>query len=57
MYLFLRRIDVKVEWEEALTHREAQQVKHRDYTLKKEILERFSTKRGLALWCKGKQEL
>jgi hypothetical protein len=50
-------MDVKVEWEEALTHREAQQVKHRDWTLKKAILERFFAKRGLALWCKGNQAL
>jgi hypothetical protein len=49
--------DVKVEKEEALTHSEAQQVRHRDWTLDQEILERFLAERGLALWCKGHQAL
>jgi hypothetical protein len=33
--LFFKKKDVKVEKEEALTHREAQQVKHRGKTLKR----------------------
>jgi hypothetical protein len=43
--------------EEALTHREAQQVKHKGKTLKRAILESFLAKRGLALCCKGKRAL
>jgi hypothetical protein len=40
--------------EEALTPKEAQQVKHKGKTLKKAILEDFLAKKGLALYCQGK---
>ena len=53
----LQKKDVKVEKEEALTHRETQQVEPRGKTLKRAILESFLAKIGLALCCTGQGEL
>jgi hypothetical protein len=48
---FFKKTDVKVGKEEALTHKVTQQEKQEAKTLKRENLESFLAKRGLALYC------